>query len=245
MVTPLIVDAKKDGVLLETKDEFNPSWVINLPFIKKPGKPTFHHPDASKNPSGTITVNTVSENVYNPIDVQFDPGITPNTAQRIRAKFPSRQAVQEAAGHKIDFDAKNNENIISKINQLAIDVAYAMASPKAQERYDTRGKPLIAGYDNGVRNGPAWIWSSFEKCLSTNTDGKPQYTIDSTIMRTPTESGVQKIPLLPSKIGKGIDKLIGGKHFGTLLSPAEAMRHIYEDSLRPLPRNITQQDDDI
>lgn len=240
-VTPFVTGADKDGVSIVTRDEFNPSWIINLPLLTEPGKPTFHHPKVTApDEDGPIAIDTVSEAVYNQIDERFDTGITPCTAQRIRAKFPSRQAVQEAAGNRVGFDPDNNENIASKINQMAIDWALSHASPKARARYEAHGVPLVAGKDFDVHKGPDWIWSNFEKRLTKDDQGKPQYVIDAAVMRAPTESAVQKIPFLPSKITKGVDKLIGGKHFTTLLSPAEAMRHIYEDSLRPLPKRNSQ-----
>lgn len=237
-VTPFITGANKDGISITTRDEFNPSWTINLPLLTEPGKPPFHHPKvtAPKNPGDPVSIDTVTEAVYDKIDEQFDTGITPNTAQRIRAKFPSRQAVQEAVGNEIKFDPENNENLASKVNQMAIDDGLTRASPKARARFEEHGVPLVAGKDFDVHTGPKWIWSDFEKRLTTDEDGKHQYVIDAAVMRSPTESAIQKIPFLPSKIKKGADELIGGKHFATLLSPAEVMRHIYQEGLRRIPK---------
>lgn len=240
-VTPFITGADQDGLNITTRDEFNPSWIVNLPFLTEPGKPTFHHPkvtppDQKQGDEAPITIDTVSEAVYNPLDQRFDAGLTPNTAQRIRAKFPSRQAVQAAAGNSIAFDSDNNRNLASQINQKAIDWAVANASPKARLRYEIRGIPLVSGRDIDVHTGPDWIWSDFEKRLSWDETGQPRYVIDAAVMRAPMESPIRKIPFLPAALSEGVDKLIGGKHFATLISPAEAMRHVYEDSLRPLPK---------
>jgi hypothetical protein len=240
-VTPFITGADADGIEVVTRDEFNPSWIVNLPFLTQPGKPTFHHPkvspsepNASDKSRGPIIIETVSQAVYDPLDERIDAGITPNTAQRIRAKFPSRQAVQAAAGKEVAFDEHNNQNLASKINQMAIDWAISHASPKARKRYETRGIPLKAGEDYDVHTGPDWIWSNFEKRLTEDETGKPQYIIDAAVMRAPTKSQVSKFPFMPASVTAKVDELIGGKHFATLLSPAEAMRHVYQESLRPL-----------
>jgi len=236
-VTPIVTGAKKDGIDLQHQDEFNPSWVINIPGIAKAGKPLFHHPslthvEASKDQAAPyLMLNTVSEAVYDPLDF-MDLGVIPSTASKIRAKFPSRQAVNHKIGNKLNFPDSELPNIASRMNQLAIDWALDHAPPKARQRYLEKGIKLVAGQDIAVNTGPDWIWSDFDKRLTQDANGHPTYVIDATIMKTPLDNGLEALSLFSPLAREKADELIGGKHFMTLLSPASAMAHICTDSLR-------------
>lgn len=73
----------------------------------------------------------------------------------------SRQSVQVAAGNSTaDFHETDEVgSICGDINQEALNYALAHASPKALDRYNSKGKKLVIGDDLGPFNaGPLWIW---------------------------------------------------------------------------------------
>ena len=157
---------------------------------------------------------SVTENFYDRLDV-FDTGSTPIAALEMKAKLMSRQSVRVAAGDKTaDFHTTDEVgNRCADINKEALQWAISKANKKALGRYNSFGKKLVIGDDEGPYNaGPLWIW----KYMSFKDNGsKTQTVVQSPMMRTPTNYPI---------------KAAAGFHYCKLLSPFRALEWIYIDS---------------
>ena len=158
---------------------------------------------------------TVSENKYDFLDM-LDTGYYQVSASEIKTKLSSRQAVQVGAGYQYSDFHEDDEvgNRCAEINQATYDWALKRASPAALANYAKYGQQMVMGDDKGPYNeGPLWIWTFMDY---VENDDKTQVTVQSPMMRTPT------------------DYFIGsaaGFHYCKVLSPFKVLEHVYVDSL--------------
>ena len=204
------------GGLLEGKvldeDAFHPVYQIpvHLPKIDN---------NCSSNVSSCVLkTHTVSQCVYEEGD-KLDTGYFSTSAEEIRCKMSSRQAIMEATGMKnVDFNKTDGWSICKFINQASYSWALNHTGERTLERFRKLGEELVFGEDEGPYNaGPLWIWNPLKYKEKTLSNGRTVQEIFSPMMRTPTDYWI---------------KLSAGFHYCKLLSPARAMEWIYVDGLR-------------
>lgn len=121
-------------------------------------------------------------------------------------------------------------NRCAEINDKSIAWAYARLSSAAKANYDKFGQKYVTGDDLGPYNeGPLWIWTFMGY---TTSDDKKTVTVQSPMMRTPT------------------DYFIGsaaGFHYCKVLSPFKVLEWMYTDSLFEFNgiNNVSNETDDV
>lgn len=202
-------DIEAEKATLKTIDNFHRVYTVT----------PVHLPQVNNTCDGTTscTMNsiTVTEALYDTLD-QFDTGKYPIGASELRAKLMSRQSIQVDAGNKTSNFHEDDEvgNRCGEINQAAIDWAMSKASEKTRKRYESIGKKLVIGNDEGPYNaGPLWIWKYL--AYTDNAD-KTQTVVQSPMMRTPTDYSISAA---------------AGFHYCKLLSPFRALEWMHIDAL--------------
>ncbi|GMH99340.1 hypothetical protein TrST_g3567 [Triparma strigata] len=196
-----------------------------------------------ESPDGcTLELTTVTQPVYEnsgEVDIWrahfsvpwVDTGFLPITANELKTKIKSRQAIFQAAGLKnvsyVEQDASiadgGEGDRCGEINQKAIDWALEQLPEKTRERYETYGQKLMVGPDIGTcKAGPCWIWDPlrFKKDDDANTVNV-QAVYFATENKNSYPCGEGK--LLPCS---------AGFHYCKLLSPARALEWMYVDGLK-------------
>jgi hypothetical protein len=166
----------------------------------------------------SINVTTVTQPIYATLD-SLDTGFYYQSASELRVKLKSRQALLMAAGvdpSKINFTVTDTEGYnCAEINNASYQWALQKASPKALERFQKIGEPLVMGKDIFLSNaGPAWIWNSMKY---KENDDKSDVVVSAPCSHTPVDYAI---------------KAAAGYHYCKVLSPARAMEWIYIDGLR-------------
>ena len=204
-----IMGGLKTATLNDT-DAFHPVWQTNLPHIL--------NNCSSPTPSCKLQTTTVTQAVYNDLDI-LDTGFVYTSANELRTKLKSRQAVMEAAGYqKVDFNTTDGSSICKVINEEAYSWALGKAGSHTLARFKQYGVPMVMGKDKGPYNvGPLWIWTPLSYDNIKNGTGQDILEIRSVMLRTPTDFYV---------------KAAAGMHYCKLLSPARAIEWIYVDGLR-------------
>ena len=195
---------------LTDTDAFHPVYQSHFPLIlNNCSAPTS---------SCVIKSTTVSQNVYL-VEDKLDTGGFYTSAEEIRAKLKSRQAVMEAAGYtNVNFNTSDGGSICQVINQEAINWALGNVDATTLSRYVRYGVYMVVGEDKGPYNaGPLWIWNPLSYKTTQNSTGEDQMEVRSVMLRTPTDFFIQAI---------------AGMHYCKLLSPARVTEWMYVDSLR-------------
>jgi hypothetical protein len=200
-------------------------------------------PPLCESPSGcTLEVTTVTQPIYEnsgEVDIWrahfsvpwIDTGYLPITANELKTKIKSRQAIWEAAGLKnvsyVETDGFPKDggsgDRCGEINQAAIDWALSMLPEKSRERYEQYGQKLTVGPDIGTcAAGPCWIWDPlrFKKDNDANV-------VNVQSVGFPSEN--------KNKYPCGEGKLLpcsAGFHYCKLLSPARALEWMMVDGLK-------------
>lgn len=224
----------------------NPNWA-NPGSIKKDEKTNDwnpYTPPLCDSPDGCeLTLTSVTEPSYLNsgevdlwrlhFDIPFaDTGFLPISANELKTKLKSREAVWQAAGvqdvSSVETDmpvAKGgNHEPCGEINQAAIDWAAKQLSPSSLERYQKYGQKLLVGPDipSICPGGPCWIWDPlrFNKNSTDNTA-----TVHGVYMFEPNKN------MFPCGEGKAIP-CPTGFHYCKLLSPARALEWMMVDGLK-------------
>jgi len=157
---------------------------------------------------------TVSENYYERLDT-FDTGFSAISALETKAKMLSRQQLQIHSGnasasfHELD----ENKHMCADINKKALEWALGKASAEAVADYNTYGKKLVFGPDDGSMNiGPTFIWTYLS---FTDNKDKTETTVVAPYMSTPADYW---------------EPQVRGFHYCKLLNPSRALEWIYIDS---------------
>jgi len=200
-------------------------------------------PPICESPDGcALEVTTVTQPVYEnsgEVDIWrahfsvpwVDTGYLPITANELKTKIKSRQAIWEAAGLKnvsyVETDGFPKDggsgDRCAEINQAAIDWALTMLPQKTRERYEEYGQKLTVGPDIGTcAAGPCWIWDPlrFKKDNDANV-------VNVQSVGFPSEN--------KNNYPCGEGKLLpcsAGFHYCKLLSPARALEWMYVDGLK-------------
>lgn len=200
-------------------------------------------PPICTSPSGCkLDITTVTEHVYENsgevdiwrlhFDIPWaDTGYLPISANEMKTKLKSRQAIWEAAGLKNVSFTETDTTVADggkgdrckEINQNAIDWAMSKLPSKTKSRFQTYGQKLIVGPDlSTCAAGPCWIWDPlrFEKDDTKNTVNV-QSVWFGTENQNPYPCGEFKS--IPCD---------AGFHYCKLLSPAKALEWMYVDGLR-------------
>lgn len=171
----------------------------------------------SPTPSCEIKTVTVTQNIYKVFD-KLDTAVFATSADEIRVKMKSRQAVMEAAGyHNVSFNVSDGSSICKVINQQAYDWALQNASSNTYARFQEFGVQFVMGEDKAYGAGPLWVLAPLSYNKGSNSTGGEIMEIRSAMLRTATDF---------------IVKSLAGMHYCKLLSPARAMEWIYIDGLR-------------
>ena len=190
----------------------------------------------------TLELNTVTQPVYDnsgQVDIWraefsvpwIDTGYLPISANELKTKLKSRQAVWEAAGLKNVSYVESDVSIAkggkgdrcAEINQAAIDWALSKLPSKTRRRYEKYGQQLLVGEDAGTcAAGPCWIWDSmkFEKDDDKNV-----------VVVKGVEFGSENKNKFPCG-ENGPLPCAAGFHYCKLLSPARALEWMYVDGLK-------------
>jgi len=169
------------GVSFDTFDNFHRFYSVlphHLPQVKDD--------KVCKTKDCQLSGWTVSENYYEKLDL-LDTGFVGVSALETKAKMLSRQVLKIHAGNASasfhDYD--ENKHMCKDINKKALEWALSKASPAALADYNTYGKKLVFGDDNGSMNiGPTWIWTYLS--FSDNAD-KTETTVVAPYMSTPAD----------------------------------------------------------
>ena len=159
----------------------------------------------------------MAQNVYQSMD-DLDTGYYPVTAQEVRTKMKSRQAIYQAVGFaNAQFNVTDAPNICAEINTLSYQYAMSHAGARTVARFQKLGEPYVMGPDIGPLNiGPLWIWTAL-KYTSQGSGSSEVVNITSPMLKTPTNYWLQ---------------LAAGYHYCKLLSPARSIEWMYVDGLR-------------
>jgi hypothetical protein len=160
-----------------------------------------------------------------------DTGYLPITANELKTKIKSRQAIWHAAGvadanfTKTDaaVAAGGEADRCGEINQAAVDWALDQLPAKTRERFLAHGQQFVIGEDIGTcKAGPCWIWDPhrFKKDNDANT-----VTVQSVWFGTENHNNY------PCGEGKLLP-CSAGFHYCKLLSPARALEWMYVDGLK-------------
>lgn len=144
-----------------------------------------------------------------------DDGDAAAAAIEIATKLASRQAAYNVTAGGNPPSTLDDGDRCKTINQAAYDLAVAIASPEARERFRQKGRPLVMVADKKPTPpaGPWWIWNY----LSFDDKGAQGVEV---------QSWYAFYPLSGPTYG-------AGNHYCKLLSPARALEWVYTDSLRP------------
>ncbi len=160
-----------------------------------------------------------------------DTGFLPITANELKTKIKSRQAIWQAAGVQnvsfVETDASvgsgGEGDRCGEINQAAIDWAYDRLSEDARRRYDEFGQKLVVKEDlDTCKAGPCWIWDPLRF-----TEDDDANTVDVKAVTFSTEN--------KASYPCGENKLLpcsAGFHYCKLLSPARALEWMRVDGLK-------------
>jgi len=200
-------------------------------------------PALCESPSGCeLELTTVTQHSYEnsgEVDIWrahfsvpwVDTGFLPITANELKTKIKSRQAIWHAAGvadanftvTDAPVNAGGEADRCGEINQVAVDWAYGMLPEKTRARYEASGQKFVIGEDIGTcKAGPCWIWDPlrFKK-----DDDKNEVVVQSVWFGTENHNNYPC----------GEDKLLpcsAGFHYCKLLSPARALEWMYNDGLK-------------
>ena len=188
--------------------------------------PEYHHPKilnsctGGDSPGCTLNATTVTENKYDELD-KLDEGLAPTSAEEIRAKMNSRQAMWEAVGIKnVNFSVSDGPSICKNINEAVYNwtvASVASLAPKTLARFQKYGEPLVMGEDKGSYIFPEWALLTLEYTEMKDDTGNKYVVISSPMMKVQVDFPV---------------KLLAGFHFCKLLSPGRVAEWIYVDGLR-------------
>ena len=186
--------------------------------------PEYHHPKIINSCTGGdssgcfLNETSVTENKYDDLD-KVDDGLAPTSAEEIRAKMNSRQAVWEAVGmQNVNFDVSDGPSICKYTNEAAYNWTVSNSiAPKTLARFQKYGEPLVMGEDKGSYIFPEWALLPLEY-TEMKDDAENMYVlVSSPMMKVPTDFVV---------------KLLAGFHFCKLLSPGRVAEWLYVDGLR-------------
>lgn len=200
-------------------------------------------PPICASPSGcTLDITTVTQHVYDnsgEVDIWrahfsvpwIDTGYLPITANELKTKLKSRQAVWEAAGvANVNFTA--TDEIITdggvgdrcgEINQQAIQWAMSKLPKKTRTRFQQYGQQFLIGPDlSTCAAGPCWIWDALRWI---EDDAANTVTIQSVWFGS---ENYNKYPCGESKTLP----CSAGFHYCKIISPARALEWMYVDGLR-------------
>lgn len=192
-------------------------------------------PPLCRTPLGcTLNVTTVTQNLppKSLPGTLGDTGFYPVSAQELRTKMMSRQALWEAAGIA-DVNFTQSDGLVAKgglvdlcaaVNQAALDWAAARASPTARARFAKHGQPMkIIADKSTCAAGPCWINAALKY---DNQPANNVVTIQSTSFPTKNEK-----PFYPCGEG-GLLPCDSGFHYCKFLSPARALEWMLVDGLK-------------
>ena len=200
--------------MLNDSDAFHPVYQINpvhLPHVNS----KCSKPDSSC----VLKTNTVTQNVYEALD-GLDTGFISTSANEMRVKLKSRQAVMLGAGYtNVDFNTSDGSSLCKTINEASYKWALQNAGSAAVARFQQNGVQMVMGEDEGPYNeGPVWIWKPLDYSDGKDpSSGRQTRVVRSVMMRTPVDYFISAA---------------AGMHYCKLLSPARAMEWIYVDGLR-------------
>ena len=185
--------------------------------------PEYHHPKildsctGGDSPGCTLNATSVTENKYDVMD-KLDEGLAPTSAEEIRAKMNSRQAMWEAVGiNDVNFNVSDGPPICKYINEAVYNWTVNLVAQKTLTRFQQYGEPLVMGEDKGSYIFPEWALITLEYTEMKDDTGNKYVLISSPMMKVPVDFAV---------------KLLAGFHFCKLLSPGRVAEWIYVDGLR-------------
>ena len=183
--------------------------------------PVYHHPKILNSCTGGdssdcfLNETSVTENKY---DDKADDGTAPTSAEEIRAKMNSRQAVWEAVGmQNVNFEVSDGPSICKYTNEAAYNWTVKSVAPKTLARFQKYGEPLVMGEDKGSYIFPEWALLPLEYTEMKDDAGNSYILVSSPMMKVKTNFVV---------------KLLAGFHFCKLLSPGRVAEWLYVDGLR-------------
>lgn len=195
-------------------DAFHPVYQINPVHL-----PHVNTKCAKPDSSCVLQTNTVTQNVYEALD-SLDTGFVSTSANEMRVKLKSRQAVMVGAGYtNVDFNSSDGSSLCKVINEASYKWALQNAGSSALARFQENGVQMVMGEDEGPYNeGPVWIWKplAYSNGKDAST-GRQTRVVRSVMMRTPIDYWISAA---------------AGMHYCKLLSPARATEWIYVDGLR-------------
>ena len=184
--------------------------------------PAIHHPHILNNcsadtPSCTLNTVTVTQNIYDDMD-KLDSGFISTSADEIRAKLKSRQAVLEAVGYQnVNFNTSDGPSICKAINQEVYKWALQNAGSHTAERFQMVGVAMVMDQDRGSYIFPHWMLVPLSYNKGKNETGGEIIEVQAAMMRTPVDYFI---------------KPFAAMHFCKLLSPARVTEWMYVDGLR-------------
>jgi len=215
-------------------------------------------------PSGcTLKLSTVTELVYqtgSEFDIwresagndNIDTGYWPLSADEMKSKMKSRQAMFQAANDTDavsgaasfdDLDAPEQGNC-ARINAAALNWAVNVASPKVVDRYNKVGQKYVVDIAVGDKKvctaGPCWIWASLE--YQGQQKGEEEVHIVAPTFAFKNENPYPCDEKTPDK--QNVVPCTAGMHYCKLLSPARVMEWMYVDSNR-LHNSLASKSQDV
>jgi hypothetical protein len=184
--------------------------------------PAIHHPHILNNcnadvPSCTLNTVSVTQNIYDEMD-KLDSGFISTSANEIRAKLKSRQAVLEAVGYQnVNFNTSDGPSICKDINQEVYKWALQNAGSHTTKRFQMVGVGMVMGEDKGSYIFPHWMLVPLSYNKGKNETGGEIIEVVAAMMRTPVDYFI---------------KPFAAMHFCKLLSPARVTEWMYVDGLR-------------
>lgn len=204
-------EAHITNVKLTADDNFHKVWTV----VPDP-LPSCLNNCTLQTPNCQLLCVSVTELSYNTYD-SLDNGFYPISADEMKTKMSSREALLTAAGlSNVKFNLTDGWSSCKFINDKAIEWALANASPESRARFSLKGEKYQTVEDKDALNGGSWIiqYLNYQEVLQ---NGVPVVQIGSYTSRYPLDYW------LP---------LSSGFHFCKLLSPARVMEWIYLDSLK-------------
>lgn len=189
-----------------------------------------------------LDVTTVTEPIYEnggEVDIWrahfsldwLDTGFLPISANEMKTKLKSREAIWQAAGvqnvsyvltDKPSADGGSGDRC-GEIIQASIDWALSKLPAKTLKRFQTYGQKFVVGPDLGTcAAGPCWIWDPLRW---NKDDTKNVVNVQSVWFGAENYNGYPC----------GEDKAVpcsAGFHYCKLLSPARALEWMYVDGLK-------------
>eukprot|EP00040_Diaphanoeca_grandis_P039817 m.260239 g.260239 ORF g.260239 m.260239 type:complete len:540 (+) comp39528_c0_seq1:66-1685(+) len=164
-------------------------------------------------PLKTTTVTYPSYPTLTPLDT----GFVYTSADELKTKLVSRQALLTAAGQKnVNFTETDViPSLCAGINEMSWKWALSVATESALSRFNRIGIPMKFGKDIFLGNaGPLWIENPIEYQLASD---KSALNVYSPCSHTPINYPIQEA---------------AGYHYCKLVSPARTLEWIYLDGLR-------------